>query len=298
MQDGELPSRDLILNGRKRKVYGSAPDDHYFRTLGDESEWPFIRFCERCIRDDYNCLDIGANIGLMALHIADYCTSGRIVCVEPNRPVFEALQNTLRANVVANAIAVNAAITERDGDVRFTEDSAYGYIEPSGTALVEGITVETLLERCRMKRVDFIKMDVEGHEPVILRAALDLIKRQRPLIFMEFNSWSLIQNHVEPLGFLEWIIQEFNFVHVVRHGQGARDLLMRVTTKNAKSIMFDNLIKHGCVDDLVVTDDASKLNLARNIEVGAKKAENLRRSSMFSGVEALLKKVSLLTRKD
>jgi FkbM family methyltransferase len=294
MSHGELPSRELILNGRKRKVYGSAQDDHYFSTLADESEWPFIRFCERYVRDHYNCLDIGANIGLMTLYIADYCTSGRIISVEPNRLVFSALQSTLRANEVANAVPVNAAITERDGEVRFAEDSAYGHIEPSGNAVVEGITLATLLERCRMDRVDFIKMDVEGHEPVILRAARDLLKRQRPLIFLEFNSWSLIQNHVEPLGFLEWVVREFASVHAVRHGPSAPDLLTRVTAENVKSIMFDNLMKRGCVDDLVATDDVSKLNPVRDIQVSAPGAESSRRSSVFNEAGALLKKVGSL----
>jgi FkbM family methyltransferase len=297
MSDDKLPSRELILNGRKRKVYGSAPDDHYFSTLSDESEWPFIRFCQRYVREDYNCLDIGANVGLMTIYISDYCTSGSVICIEPNRAVFSALQKTLRANAIANAFPVNAAITERDGNLRFAEDSAYGQIDASGNAIVEGLTLATLLERCKMDRVDFIKMDVEGHEPVILRAALDLVKRLRPLIFLEFNSWSLIQNHIEPLGFLEWIVEEFAFVHALHHGPSTPNLLTPVTAENVKDVMFNNLLKHGCVDDLVVTDDISRLSPVRDIQLGEQKAVASRRSSVFPAAEALFKKISRWTRK-
>jgi FkbM family methyltransferase len=259
MSDAKLPSRQLILNGRKRKIYGSATSDPYFSTLLDESEWPFIHFCQRYIRDDYNCVDVGANVGLMTLYISDYCRSGRIISVEPNGAVFEALQNTIRANAIGNAVPVNVAVTDRDGEVRFSEDSAYGHISPGGNAIVEGVTLATLLSRCGMDRIDFLKIDVEGHEPVILRAALEVIERDKPLIFVEFNSWSLILNHTEPFGFLEWIVATFAYVYVVTHRPPSTELLTRVTPENIRAILQDNLLKNSCVDDLVVTNDPSRL---------------------------------------
>jgi FkbM family methyltransferase len=259
MSDSKLASRELILNGRKRKLYGSAADDPYFSTLLDESEWPFIHFCQRYIRDDYNCVDIGANIGLMTLYISDYCRSGRIISVEPNRAVFQALQNTIKANAIGNAVPVNVAVTDRDGEVRFSEDSAYGHINSGGNTVVEGITLATLLRRCEMDRIDFLKIDVEGHEPVILRAALEVIKRDKTLIFVEFNSWSLILNHTEPFGFLEWIVATFGYVYVVSHRLPATELLTRITPENVRAILQDNLLKNSCVDDLVITNDASRL---------------------------------------
>jgi hypothetical protein len=46
-----------------------------------------------------------------------------------------------QANAISNAVAENAAITGRDGKVRFAEDSAYGQIDASGNAIVEGMTL-------------------------------------------------------------------------------------------------------------------------------------------------------------
>ena len=299
MSDGQLPSRELILNGKKRTVYGSSADDLYFSTLCNEGEWPFNRFCQRYVRDDYNCVDIGANIGLMTFYLSEYCTSGRIVSVEPNRAVFRALQNTIRANGIKNATAVNVAIDERDGEVRFAEDSAYGHIDPSGGTLVEAMTFATLLERYKMDRVDFIKIDVEGHEPVIVRTALDVIKRDKPLIFVEFNSFSLVMSNMKPLGFLEWLLETFAFVYAVTYRSPGSELLNRVTFENRKMFIQDNMLTHRCVDDLVVTDDAAKLTYVREVQPDPRelKAGTSLRGSISGAAGALLKKVSSLARK-
>ncbi len=37
-------------------------------------------------------------------------------------------------------------------------------------------------------RVDLIKIDVEGHEPFVLRGAIETIKKYRPVIFIELKS--------------------------------------------------------------------------------------------------------------
>jgi FkbM family methyltransferase len=256
----QLPYRELILNGRKRTIYGSSADDPYFSTLANEGEWPFLRFCERYLRDEYNCLDIGANVGLMTSHMSEYCTSGKIICVEPNRAIFSALQKNIEANGIKNAAAVNAAVSEQDGELRFTEESASGHIDPAGTAVVESVTLSTLLARHGIDRVDFIKMDVEGYEPVLLRGNLDVLKRDKPLVFLEFHSLALImETRTEPLGFLEWILQSFAHVFMVTYRPPAPELLTRITPENVRALFYDNVMKHGCVDDLLVTDDPEKL---------------------------------------
>jgi FkbM family methyltransferase len=299
MPEEKSPSRELILNGKKRTIYGSSADDLYFSTLCDEGEWPFNHFCQRYIRDDFNCVDIGANIGLMTLYVSEYCTSGRIISVEPNRAVFRALENTIKANGIKNASAVNAAIDEQDGEVRFAEDSAYGHIDSKGGALVEAMTFATLLERYKIDRVDFIKIDVEGHEPVIVRTALDLIKRDKPLIFVEFNSFSLVMSNMKPLGFLEWLLETFAFVYAVTYRSPGSELLTRVTFENRKMFIQDNMLKHGCVDDLVVTDDAGKLTYVREVQPDPRElqAGTSLRGSVLTAAGALLKKVSSLVRK-
>jgi FkbM family methyltransferase len=222
-----------------------------------------------------------------------------IISVEPNRGVFRALQNTIRANGINNASPVNVAIDEQDGQVRFAEDSAYGHIDPKGGALVEAMTFATLLQRSGIDRVDFIKIDVEGHEPVILRTALDLIKRDKPLVFVEFNCFSMVMSNMQPLAFLEWLLETFAFVYAVTYRSPGPELLTRVTFEDRKMFIQDNMLKHGCVDDLVVTDDAEKLTYVREVQPDPRElqATTPSRGSLSRTAQALLKKLSSMARK-
>ena len=62
-----------------------------------------------------------------------------------------------------------------------------------------------------MKKVDVIKIDVEGFEEAVLRGSEDIIRRDRPVMFIELDDDNLLENggsarsligFVESLGYL------------------------------------------------------------------------------------------------
>jgi hypothetical protein len=63
--------------------------------------------------------------------------------------------------------------------------------------------------------------------------------------------------------------------------------------------IHDNMLKHGCVDDLVVTDDAGKLTYVREVQPDPRElqAGTSSRGSVSTAAGVLLKKVSSLVRK-
>lgn len=256
--EAPLATRQIKFLGKDRTIAGISAEDPYFSGLHDDYEWPFKHFCRRYIREGYNCVDIGANIGLMSMYISEFCRPGRVVSAEPNRRVFSALQRNLATNGAHNVTPFNVALNERDGDIRFQENSAYGRVDERGDAVIEGVTFSTLLQRAGLDRVDFVKIDVEGFEPVVLRSALDQLRIHKPLIFMEFNTWALLSGtRTEPLGFMEWILNTFAMVHVVQ--PDSPDLLRRVTIDEVESFIEDNIFKHGSLNDLVITDDPERM---------------------------------------
>lgn len=81
------------------------------------------------------------------------------------------------------------------------------------------ITPEMLLKRCDDRLPDFIKVDCEGFEPVILKQAADQIWRSNAPVHLEFNSWCLLhQSRSHPLDFLNWILDSFPETFIVRKG--------------------------------------------------------------------------------
>jgi hypothetical protein len=86
-------------------------------------------------------------------------------------------------------------------------------------ASVTMITPEMLLKRCDDRLPDFIKVDCEGFEPVILKQAADQIWRSNAPVHLEFNSWCLLhQSRSHPLDFLNWILDSFPETFIVRKG--------------------------------------------------------------------------------
>jgi hypothetical protein len=48
------------------------------------------------------------------------------------------------------------------------------------------ITLDQALTSMKVKKVDFIKLDVDGHEPTVLAGAKKTLHQHRPPILMEF----------------------------------------------------------------------------------------------------------------
>jgi FkbM family methyltransferase len=118
-------------------------------------------------------LDIGANIGVMAMIFAS--RAGHVHAFEP-APRALAL---LRENVPPNCTIHPIAIGERDGITHIAELEALDESHVAETGLaVQVRTVDSL-----DLNPDFIKIDVEGYEPQVLRGAAETLKRGPMLMF-------------------------------------------------------------------------------------------------------------------
>ncbi len=146
-------------------------------------------------------LDIGANVGAHTLPLAQLVGPlGRVYAMEPTTFAFEKL--------IAN-LALNAALVPRvtplqafivPSDVTVIESEVY-----SSWPLVGGsnlhdthcgqkrttdgavaLSIDGLVERFSIASVDFMKIDVDGHEPGVLLGARHTLQTRRPTILMEW----------------------------------------------------------------------------------------------------------------
>lgn len=119
---------------------------------------------------DLVILDIGANIGLFSLHCVD-CAK-QVYSFEPTPSHFNLLKEfTLPYK---NIQPVNVAISDCDGDIDFylcEHNTTMNSLKNKyGTKVtVNGRSIISFLEEKDIKKVDFIKCDIEGSEMIALK---------------------------------------------------------------------------------------------------------------------------------
>jgi FkbM family methyltransferase len=167
------------------------------------------------IRPGDTVVDVGAHVGYYALHFADAAgPEGRVVSFEPDPTNLARLRANLELNGFSERVSVVPAIVSEQpgtGKLFLARDTQSGgnsvYEDMAGTA--ESITCETttLDAYCTSNGVDHIrvlKIDVEGHEPAVLRGAVALLRDHRiDVVMMEYRASWVAHIEKEPQRFDE-----------------------------------------------------------------------------------------------
>lgn len=117
-------------------------------------------------------LDMGANIGLHSI-IMSRC-GFQVTCFEPDPHHFSLLTRNLSENHVKTVTTVNAAVSIEEGTMEFVRvlgNTTGSHLAGSKSHLygeVERFPVKVFSFAELIKGFDFVKMDVEGHEKIIL----------------------------------------------------------------------------------------------------------------------------------
>jgi FkbM family methyltransferase len=137
-------------------------------------------------------LDLGANIGLHTL-LMSRCDF-EVIAVEPDPDHFKILEkNTLKNCPPPGPRLLQAAVSDRNGEATFvrvhgnTTSSHLAGMKPSAYGDLSRFSVPTVDIRDLVSGIDFIKMDVEGHEVTVL-SRLEAQDFQAIDIMMEIGS--------------------------------------------------------------------------------------------------------------
>ncbi|MEO0409412.1 MAG: FkbM family methyltransferase, partial [Cyanobacteria bacterium P01_A01_bin.135] len=135
-------------------------------------------------------IDVGANVGVYTFSAAVRVgREGRVLAVEPGAGCVQCLEETCRLNGLEWVTICAAAASDHTGTAQLAEHGASELNElvPSsqGGVTVPCITLDSLVEEQRLTRVDWLKIDAEGHELPVLRGGTALLQRFRPKILYE-----------------------------------------------------------------------------------------------------------------
>ena len=138
-------------------------------------------------------VDAGAYIGISAIYFARRYPDATIYALEPESSNFKLLiENT---EPYSNIIPLNVALSSHTGQVELHDQSSghwgfstvpVNHAGPLPGTTVEAASVDSLLERYKLQRVDLLKMDVEGAEKTIFEHSDQWIE-QVDAIFVELH---------------------------------------------------------------------------------------------------------------
>ena len=172
--------------------------------FGHEPE--LAHLIDRHVPDDGVYLDVGANGGYFSVYLAVRPGfRGHIHAFEPVAGTFAVLRKYVSGLGCDGLVTCHqAAASDRIGEARMdvsNPNSGEAAIRETGATgeVVRTVTLDSL----GLARVDFMKVDVEGHEEQALAGAKAIIERHRPFVF--FESWLLpdrLDAALRPMQFL------------------------------------------------------------------------------------------------
>lgn len=167
-------------NGLERRINGTdallvVPELY---TLGEIYEPPVWQQIMRELRPDDTVIDAGASVGLYTIAIARRLgPQGHVIAFEADPNSAETLTRMVEINGVGSLVTVyNQAVGDSTGTVRFIQgrglESRVALEEDTASAQVPVVKLDDVFES---KRVDILKLDVEGYELHALRGAARLL---------------------------------------------------------------------------------------------------------------------------
>ena len=125
-------------------------------------------------KKDMVIIDAGANIGIVTQYLRDYAKI--VYAIEPSPEHFEALKKNVEFNKWDNVKPFQLAISNIDGKATLNQSeknrTCHSLAIDYAGKKTEVITkrFDTFFKENNIKEVDFVKLDVEGAEEMILRS--------------------------------------------------------------------------------------------------------------------------------
>ena len=171
--------------------------------LRGQYEQDEIRFVRRLLKPGDSAIDVGGHIGFFTMQMAAAVgPDGRIYAFEPLDSNANLLERSIAENGFGDRVRFQrAAVGAAPGTATLTFpvetlNSGGAYLLRNGSAPLAGNQKKDVplvaLDALELRRpVRFIKMDVEGAEPQVLRGAARILKEDTPVILSELHPTQL-----------------------------------------------------------------------------------------------------------
>jgi FkbM family methyltransferase len=152
-----------------------------------------------CSTDRSIVFDVGANEGAFTAYVLDLCRNAEVYAFEPNPPTYARLAARFAdcrgVHLHSFGLSESEAVLQL-ADYAEADGSSHASFSPAGIASIQPrqrgrpepalvhtavsvVTLDSVLRRYGIETVDYLKLDVEGHERSVLLGARDAIAAGR-----------------------------------------------------------------------------------------------------------------------
>jgi len=184
----------LIPNGKIVPILRtSARGKKWIYGSGAHSQWLGIhevgkkKLFEKTIKPGSIVYDIGANVGIYTIISSILCgEAGKVYAFEPVPHNLKYLKKHIELNHLINVTVIGAAVSSTNGKIFFEDngDHCTSHISSEGGMEVDCVSLDYFVFEKQNTPPDYIKIDVEGAEDLVIQGAQKTITEYKPEIFL------------------------------------------------------------------------------------------------------------------
>ena len=191
-----------IFSGKmvgKKWIVGSGNHGCWLGTY----EYRHRQLIEQLVPEGGTFFDIGAHVGFYTL-LASILVgeNGKVVAFEPLPRNIYFLKEHVRLNRLANVSIIEAAVSDSTGYATFSEgpdnfidftefsngsDHSMAHFSPIGNLTVKTVSLDELHLQGEVPPPNFLKIDVEGADALVLKGAKKVLATFHPTIFLSIH---------------------------------------------------------------------------------------------------------------
>jgi len=188
-----------------------------------------VKLIAEIVKAGMVCMDIGAHHGYYSILLSSLVGSdGMVYSFEAASSNFEYLEETICANRLNNIICYNLAVGKKTGTafLSLADSSSMHRVvtdlkctdkkKQEKEYEVEMTCLDDFVKNEGVKKVDFVKIDVEGMENDVLRGMESVLFYMRPLILCEFHGkekFNIGEKYLSEKGYIFTSIIENNGIY-------------------------------------------------------------------------------------
>jgi len=176
--------------------------------LREKEPWEkhYQQYIQKFVSEGSVVIDVGAHIGTLTLTMAKAVgPRGKVMAFEPQLKLFRELFMNMALNESLNIDYFYSAVGNCIGKAELSPsdpiNEGHTKLEGGTGQFVDVITIDSL----KFERVDLIKIDVEGMEKEVLQGAYETILKHRPVLLVEINEKSAIEELIRLGYFVFWL---------------------------------------------------------------------------------------------